>query len=295
MTHFNQQIRLPDGRRLGYDEYGPRNGAPLFYFHGSPSSRLEFKLFGNEQLLQSLDVRLLALDRPGMGLSDFQPGRRFLDWPKDVLALADHLNIERFAVLAYSLGGPYGLACAYAIPRRLTRAGIISGPAPHTDPEVINSINEGTRRFLNLSREKPWLSRLFLWTIGMTARLAPDKFVAQAVSLLPEPDRQIVSDPEFTQGFLAMVLESLKKGARGAQHESLLTVTDWGFRPQDIRLPVLLWHGEEDRNNPVAMGRWMAEAIPNCHASFYPGEGHLSLFKNNAREFIQSVSVHTSE
>ena len=101
MSRLNQQLRLPDGRRLGYNEYGPPDGAPLFYFHGAPTARLEFELYGSEILLQSLQVRVIAADRPGMGLSDFQPGRRLLDWPTDVLALADHLKIERFPILAY--------------------------------------------------------------------------------------------------------------------------------------------------------------------------------------------------
>ena len=78
MTKLNQQITLPDGRKLGFNEYGPANGTPLFYFHGSPSARIEFNLFGSETLLESLNIRMIAPDRPGSGLSDFQPNRRFM-------------------------------------------------------------------------------------------------------------------------------------------------------------------------------------------------------------------------
>ncbi len=100
MPKLNQQFQLPDGRKLGYNEHGSPDGKPLFYFHGSPSSRLEANLYVSEDLLQSLGVRLIAVDRPGMGLSDFQPNRRLLDLPKDLLALADHLNLGRFSILA---------------------------------------------------------------------------------------------------------------------------------------------------------------------------------------------------
>ena len=100
MSQSNQLFQLPDGRRLGYAEHGASNGKPLFYFHGSPSSRLESNLYLSDEMLQSLNVRLITIDRPGMGLSDFQPNRRLIDWPKDVIALADHLNIERVPVLA---------------------------------------------------------------------------------------------------------------------------------------------------------------------------------------------------
>jgi pimeloyl-ACP methyl ester carboxylesterase len=291
MPKLNQQVPLPDGRQLGYDDRGPSNGRPLFYFHGSPSSRLESYLYVSEELLQSLDARLIVADRPGIGLSDFQPDRRLLDWPRDVRALADHLGIERFSILAYSLGGPYGAACAYALPERLNRVGIVSGAALFTEPELMKNINEGTRRFLLMPRERPLLSRLFLgMMLGIMPRLAPKQFVAGAASVLPAPDRDIVaSGPEFRNGFIRMVREATRQGTRGASHESLLTVTEPGFRLQEIRLPVLLWHGEADRNIPVEMARTMASALPECTADFYPDEGHLSLFKKHAEEIVRAL------
>ena len=214
MSRLNQQFQLTGGRRLGYDERGATDGRPVFYFHGSPSSRIEAALYLSDDLLESCNIRLIALDRPGLGLSDFQPDRRLLDWPRDVLALADHLKIERFTILAYSLGGPYGLACAFAIPQRLEKAGIVSGAAMFTEPDLVKNINEGTRKFLTMPRDKPWLARLFLWIVmGVMPRIAPHRFVAQANSLLPAPDRRIVTDDqEFQKGFLRMVTGSDEAG-----------------------------------------------------------------------------------
>lgn len=280
----NRQLKLDDGRRLSYDEYGPPGGKPLFYFHGSPSARVEFSLFGSKALIQALNVRLIAVDRPGIGLSDFQPNRRLLDWPRDVVALADHLNVERFAILAYSLGGPYGLACAFTIPERLTRVGIVSGAALVTKADLVENVNEGTRRYLNLPRERPWAARLFLWLFGTTARLAPRMVVANAASLLPEPDRAVVSVPEIQKDFITMVREALRQGTRGVFHDSLLMVMEWGFRLQDVQTPVLLWHGEDDQNIPVAMARYVADTLPHCDAAFYANEGHLSLFRKNVSD-----------
>lgn len=150
MTERNQQFQLSDGRRLGYDERGAPAGKPVFYLHGSPSSRVESNLFVSDELLQSLNVRLIAVDRPGMGLSDFQPNRRLLDFPNDLLALADHLKIERFAILAYSGGGPYGEACALSIPDRLTRVGIVSGAAPFNLPGLTEGIPADNLRYFDL-------------------------------------------------------------------------------------------------------------------------------------------------
>ena len=290
MSQSNQLFHLPDGRRLGYAKHGAPNGKPLFYFHGSPSSRLESNLYLSDEMLQSLNVCLITIDRPGMGLSDFQPNRRLIDWPKDVIALADHLNIERVPVLAYSLGGPYGMVCAYAIPERLTKVGILSGAALFTDPELVKNVNEGTRRFLYLSRENPLASRLFLWAFSMMARIAPNSFVAKANSLLPKVDRAIVvTNPVFQKGFIKMVCEAFRQGARGAFHESLLSITEYGFHLQDIQTPILLWHGDADQNIPVEMARYFASAVPKCEAKFYSNEGHLSLFKKNAKEIIHAL------
>ena len=81
-------------------------------------------------MLKDLHIRAIVPDRPGYGLSDFQRHRRLLDWPADVEQLADHLGLERFAVLGVSGGGPHAAACAYAIPHRLTRVGLVSSAAP---------------------------------------------------------------------------------------------------------------------------------------------------------------------
>jgi len=289
MGKLNQQMGLPDGRKLGFNEYGPADGIPLFYFHGSPSSRVEFNLFGDEELASALNIRLIAPDRPGSGLSDFQPNRRFLDWPQDVVALADHLQIDRFAILGYSGGGPYAAVCALTIPHRITKVGIVSGAAPFTIPTLADGINQDSRNFMDLSHQKPWLSRLILRLMGVMTRLAPNKVIANATAALPEADRAIVALPEVQRGFLAMIQEALRRGPRGAQHDTRLMVSAWDFNPQDIQIPVFLWHGEADQNAPIAMGRYMAQTIPQSQATFYPGEGHLSLFKKYAAEIVGFV------
>jgi len=76
-----QFLKLNDGRQLCYDDLGQPGGKAVFYFHGVPSSRLDWRVWGNEAALHSLGVRLIAIDRPGTGQSSFQPGRRLSDWP----------------------------------------------------------------------------------------------------------------------------------------------------------------------------------------------------------------------
>lgn len=290
MSTYNQQFKLHDGRWLGYDERGPADGKPLFYFHGSPSSRLEAKLYIRDAVLQSLRVRLIAVDRPGMGLSSFQANRSLLDFPQDVLALADYLKIERFSVLAYSLGGPYGAACALAAPERVMKVGIVSGAALFNLPELARNLNAGTRRFLELPRRRPWAAHLFLAMLNALARIAPDRLLAQAQGLLPAADvRVMAAEREFQRQFIAMLRQAMRQGTAGAYYESLLAGKDWGFRLQDVQTPVILWHGRADKNIPVEMADYMAAALPHCEAQFYLAEGHLSLFKRNAEEIIRAL------
>jgi pimeloyl-ACP methyl ester carboxylesterase len=117
-------IQLRDGRALGYVEYGDPTGPGLLYFHGHPGSRLEAKFLA--PAATQADVRLIGIDRPGMGLSTYQPRRRLLDWVEDVEQLADHRAIDRFSVVGFSGGGPYAAACAYRIPHRLNACGLVA-------------------------------------------------------------------------------------------------------------------------------------------------------------------------
>ena len=114
-----QTLKLPDGRKLGFAEFGDLNGQTVFYFTGGNNSRLEAKSY--DTAAQKLGLRIISIDRPGFGNSDFLAGRQFLDWPADVVQLADYLEVARFPVFGLSGGGPHLLAMAYQQPDRITR------------------------------------------------------------------------------------------------------------------------------------------------------------------------------
>ena len=114
---------MADGRRLAYAEWGDPDGKPLFLFHGAPFSRL---FCPDEPATLAAGVRLITVDRPGIGRSDVLEARSWGDWPADVVALAGALGIDRFAVVGWSYGGNYAAACAALIPSRVTAAGVVS-------------------------------------------------------------------------------------------------------------------------------------------------------------------------
>ena len=155
-----QSVRVSGSREITYMEYGEPNGFPVFYFHGTPSNHREAVI--HDDTAGSLGIRLLAPDRPGCGGSDPSPGRRLLGWPDDVTAIANDLDIDRFAVVGVSGGGPYAAACAYAIPERLTGVAILSGIAPMDDPVSMKQTNIIDRFPIQLSRHRPHIARKLL-------------------------------------------------------------------------------------------------------------------------------------
>lgn len=279
-----QIVNLPGGRRLGYEQAGAPHGTPMFYFHGVPSARTEWKMWGDAALLQSLNIRLIAMDRPGVGSSDFAPQRRLSDWPADVVAVADELGLERFSVLGYSGGGAYAAACAKHIPDRLVNVALVSSIAPFHLPGIVAGIEPANLQFLRLARQRPWLYRLLYKQIGLFAKMAPRQHVQRALSGFGQADREVFARPEVHGAMFASVGTS-----RGQQVDTALAIGSWGFALSEITTPVHVWHGEEDRNTSVSMFRYLAEGIPDARSHLLPDEGHISLIVNHARTILLAL------
>ncbi|MDA1004205.1 MAG: alpha/beta hydrolase, partial [Chloroflexi bacterium] len=176
VTAERREITLADGRRLAYAEYGAPTGVPVFVFPGTPGSHLLSSVA--EQPALARGVRIIAPDRPGIGRSDDQPGRRFSDWPADVAQLADALGCERFAVVGISGGGPYALSCASALPARVTIAGIVSSPAPFDVPGMLDGMPPPLRAGWALLRRAPGACALALRPAGAAATRFPLRALA---------------------------------------------------------------------------------------------------------------------
>jgi len=288
MDPLNQQFTLRDGRRLGFAEYGPGNGLPVVYFHGWPSSRLEPRAMTGT--CDELGVRLLAPDRPGFGLSDFQPGRTIPDITVDVEQLADRLKLERFAVLGVSGGGPYAAACAARLAGRLSAALLVCSVGPADAPDATKDMVALNRCLLWMAHHTPRLAQCvarlclrLIWKKG--AQVIPK----QIESRLPRADQRALASPELRQALIASSTEALRQGVRGAAADGLLYGRPWGFSLSEIHAPVYLWHGEKDIVVPPSMGHYLAKMIPNCRDHFYPEDGHFSLPFTRLREILEPV------
>jgi len=282
-----ETLRLEDGRLLGYAVYGDPEGWPIFYFHGFPGSRLEAQLA--DRVAARMGIRLIALDRPGFGLSDFKPRRTIFEWPDDVVKIADALGINRFATIGVSGGGPYAAACALKIPQRLTAVAIVCGLGPLDTPNGTDRMVRTNHLIFFLGRRLPWLAKISLWRIAYQVRRNPEGTLRRMIVALPDPDKAVLARPEVKTAMKDNVVEAFRGGSRGAACELLLYTRPWGFLLQDIATRVNLWHGEQDVSVPPTMGQYQARTIPNCRAIFYPSEGHFSLVINHMEEVLSGL------
>ena len=279
-----ETVRLRDGRTLAYARFGDPDGAPVLWFHGFPGSRLE-SITGHEDMLKA-GACVIAIDRPGFGRSTPKPGRRFLDWPSDVSEFADQLGLERFAAMGVSGGGPYAAACAHEIPERLSHVAIVYGVGPFDIPEATEGMMPRNRMLFSVARYSQLLPRLAMWVMLRSMRGDPEKAIEGMKKQLPQADVEIMSDPALRDTFVEGAQESLVQGTKAAGHECQLYARAWGFRLEDIAREVHLFQGEQDRNVPPSMGRYQAQALPNCRSHFYAGEGHISLVMNRLDEIL---------
>lgn len=270
-----KSITLSDGRTLTYAEYGEPDGKPIFFFHGTPGSRLFTP--PNEVTIR-LGVRLICTDRPGYGGSTFQPGRHLLDWPQDVSELADALGIRRFHLIGHSGGGPHTLACAYSLPKRVLAAATLSGAGPANAPHATKGMILLNRFGIKYGRYLPWFA--FNWIARSTYRQRctdPEKFIRSEVGKRPPADDEVFSDPEIFNLCVRSEKEAFLQGIEGLVWDARLITTPWGFDLAEIEPPVHVWHGTADNVTTLYMAKYMAEKIPNASLTVCKNEGHMLL------------------
>lgn len=283
-------IHLEDDRRIAYCEYGDPHGRPVFYFHGTPGSRYEPQL--GSDVGRSCGYRIIALDRPGIGCSDYVRGRRLLDWPKVVEEVAANLDIDRFGVIGFSGGGPYALACGYAMPDRLAFTVLMGSWGPVTEaPSLWQAMAPLDRFFGQLSRVAPWAFYLPFALLGYAAKFLPPRALIKSLeSSLSAADKALLSDEEMVRFFIEDVEEAFRQGVRGPADDAILLYDDWGFDVSEVEVAVDLYHGEEDKFAPFSYALYLDEKAPRSTLHPYPGEGHLFMMTVFGEVFKQVSS-----
>ncbi len=282
-------LRLPDGRGLGYGRYGDEAAdATLFYFHGLPGSRLEARLLDAPG--RAAGIRVVAVDRPGYGLSSPCPGRGWLDWPTDVADLADALKVPRFDILGVSGGGPFALACAHTLAARVKRVGLVCPLGPVTDAGLRQAMHWRFRLAFDLAQRSPALfSLIYVSPVRLFARHGADQLIWLLGGTLGGKDREILREPATTAWLGENLQESLRQSGEGALEDAHLQTLSWPFELGEIRVPVRLWHGDADPIVPVTHSRFMHERIPGSKLHIFSGEGHFSLPIRYVEQVLQEL------
>lgn len=277
-----ETIKRPGERTLAFLQSGDLDGRPVFYFHGGPGSRLESLLF--EELNIQLGIRMISLDRPGYGASDFQPDRSYLDWPDDVRAVADHLGLDDFGVIGFSSGGPYGSVVAYAMPERVGAVALVGGEAPYRHDDYpwdklgadSFSLSGMNKLFTASATHAPVAMRSFFRLMRIMVFADPVGIMqSSGEGMLSQRDIAMYSRDEFALS----LIESMRQSARGVSWDYVLERRDWPFALEEITTPeVLVFHGQEDGGVDPALGQFVCDRIPACtQPVFFPGEGHSAV------------------
>jgi pimeloyl-ACP methyl ester carboxylesterase len=273
-------VTTPDGRTLRVLEVGAADGPVVVVHHGTPSARLLYRL--EVESADDRGLRLIAYDRPGYGGSTAAPGRTVVDAAADVATILDALGVERFATYGGSGGGPHALACAAVLPERCAAAVTLAGVAPLDAPVLdwLAGMGEGNHAEFAAAREgRERLTEYCRADAAEITSTRPEQMAEAMRPHLSDVDAQALTG-ELAAHMLASVTEALAPGVEGWVDDDFAFLSPWGFDPEDVRVPVLVWQGRHDLMVPADHGRWLREHVAGAEGEVLEDEGHLTLVVN---------------
>ena len=274
-------VLLAGGRALGFAEWGDPDGRPVVAFHGDPGSRL--MAVGCEELADELGLRIVVLERPGFGLSEFAPDRTLLGWTDDVADATRALGIDHFVVIGVSAGSPYALACGARLSSRIDAVGVIAGIAPpqfSTRDEFTDLVGRDRREAEAAARRH------------FEDMRADIEASTRAMAVRDGPDRQTYARPDVQRRFAMTRREAFRHGVEGAVLDLMLLHQPWGFDLDDIAVATRWWHGSLDPVAPLVTVR-DATTATDIQLTVYEDEGHAVSFEHGA-EILAALGA-TSE
>jgi pimeloyl-ACP methyl ester carboxylesterase len=284
------RITLPRGGRLGYAEFGDPNGRLVLWFHGTPGGRRQVPPVARREA-EALGMRIVCVERPGVGGSTDHLYRAVGDWADDMAFVADDLGHERFAVVGLSGGGPYALACGARLGDRVTTVGVLGGVVPSVgDDAVATGIVDLARKLNIVLRIGRVPFGVGLWsTIRLITPLAHPGLLAFA-SVMPPGDQEVLHDPEIEAMFIDDLELASRRQFRAVVNDGVLFGRPWGFELGEIDVPVRWWHGNADSIVSLGDAEDAVALIPDCELHIRPGESHLGGFAA-AHEVLQTLDA----
>lgn len=262
-------------RRLGFAEFGPPDGRAVVWLHGTPGARRQIPSEAR-MMAHELGLRIVGIDRPGIGSSTPHIYDSVLDFTDDLVTVADSLGLGELAVIGLSGGGPYALAAGRALPDRVVGVAVLGGVAPTKGPDAIGGglIALGARLAPLVALTRVPVGIGLTGAVRLVRPLASPSLDLYA-RLSPAGDRALLRRPEFKAMFLDDLLNGSRKQLSAPLADVLLFSRDWGFRLADVAVPVRWWHGVEDHIVPFAHGEHVVGRLPDAELHVLAGESHL--------------------
>lgn len=249
---------LKCGRKLAYCEYGNPEGLPVIYFHDSGSSRLECEFF--HYSAKSLGYRLISIDRPGIGFSDFHRYDSASDFCQDVVDVADGLGIDQFAVMSLGSGGVFALSLAHQAPHRVKYLLNLSGIPISVFQESANDSYSGNF----VSGIAPAVVKMLVKIRHRFFPDTPQAHIDRLSNLLCSSDRKALHDPRVMRTLEEDLQESTRQGYRGVAQDVSLVFRKLDFPLSQISVPVVVWQGERDNLSARSDSEFLVQRVPQA-------------------------------
>ncbi|WP_300642870.1 alpha/beta hydrolase [Nocardioides sp.] len=268
-------VAVRDGRRLSFAEYGSPRGPAIVWMHGTPGARRQIPLEARAYAVEH-GLRIIGIDRPGIGSSTPHLYPTLVDWTADLVLLLDALAVDTVRLVGLSGGGPYVLAAGAALPERVEGVAVLGGVAPVLGPDA------AAGGIIQLAR---WLSPLLragrvpigvaLTQLIRLARPVAGPGLDLYAAVQPPGDKNLLARPEFKAMFLDDLLNGSRFQTTAPIHDLILFTRDWGFTLADVRVPVRWWHGDDDHIVPFHHGAHVVDRLPDATMHVIDGESHL--------------------
>lgn len=268
-------VAVRGDRRLSFAEFGVPRGPAIVWMHGTPGSRRQIPLEARAYA-ERAGLRIIGIDRPGIGSSTAHLYPNVLDWTRDLEILLDTLAADTVRVIGLSGGGPYALAAGAALPDRVHGIGVLGGVAP---TQGVDAVEGG---IIQLAVRLAPLLRLGRVPIGIgltqairLVRPLAGRGLDLYAAVQPIGDKNLLARPEFKSMFLDDLLNGSRFQTSAPILDLMLFTRHWGFDPADVGVPVRWWHGDADHIVPFRHGQHVVDRLPDATMSVIDGESHL--------------------
>lgn len=263
------------GRRLSFAEYGVPRGRAVVWMHGTPGARRQVPVEARRLALEH-GLRIIGVDRPGIGSSTPYLYPDLVDWTHDLEHLLDALGVDSTHLIGLSGGGPYVLAAGAALPERVHGIAVLGGVAPTVGPDAAEggAISLAVRLAPLLALGRVPLGVAMNQFVRLAKPVA-GSFLDLYAAVQPPGDRTLLSRPEFRAMFVDDLLNGNRFQSTAPINDLLLFCREWGFAPADVRVPVRWWHGDDDHIVPLRHGRHVVDRLPDAELTVIEGESHL--------------------